>query len=143
MLLFLVAMTTSYHLYTIYFSGFNPINYMMIWYTLTLISPILSYICWYAKGNSKIALLINTFILLVAMRSSFSIEIWYFDLNKQKTIFFYENIVLIWKITILLFFLTYIIVHSITWYCSKVIIVWIYFLTKLHPHTWPWCSTIK
>ena len=80
-LLFFIGMTTSYHLYTIYFSGFNPKNYMIIWYSITLLSPILAFICWYAKGNGKISLLISSFIITAMMLSSFSIGLWYFDVN--------------------------------------------------------------
>ena len=80
-LLFFIGMTTSYHLYTIYFSGFNPKNYMMIWYSITLLSPILAFICWYAKGNGKISLLISSFIITAMILSSFSIGLWCFDVN--------------------------------------------------------------
>ena len=53
----------------------------MIWYGFTLISLLLAYVCWYAKGKSKISILISSLILSVMFITSFNIGIWYFDLN--------------------------------------------------------------
>ena len=80
--LFFVGVTSSYHIYTLLFSGFNPRNYMMIWYIITLTSQILSYITWYAKSNHIVSIIISSLIIAILIPICFSIGSWYFELNR-------------------------------------------------------------
>ena len=95
--LFFVGMIVSYHLYTICFSGFNSKNYMMIWYGITIITPLLAFICWYAKGEGKISIIISGIILAIMLISSFSIGMWYFYFKSMiDTILFIGTILVLY-----------------------------------------------
>ena len=80
--LFFAGMCIGYHLYTIMFAGFNPRLYMMIWYGLTLLSPILAFVCWYGKGKTKASLIIDMLVLAVMTSVCFEIGFWYFDIPR-------------------------------------------------------------
>ena len=49
--LFFICMVAGYYLYCHYVLGFLPRTYMMVWVIFSLVSPILAFICWYAKGE--------------------------------------------------------------------------------------------
>lgn len=76
---FFLGMCGAYHWYSIHFGGFNPGGYMRIWYGLTIISPVLGWLCWYAKGKGPAAAGIQTLIFTVLLLSCFGIGFWYFD----------------------------------------------------------------
>ena len=54
--LFFAGMVTSYYLYSNYIAGFFPKSYAMIWVGFTVVSPVLAFLCWYAKGRGKVSL---------------------------------------------------------------------------------------
>ena len=91
-------MNISYHLYTVLFIGFNPISYMKTWYILTIISPLLAYISWYAKSDNNLSIIINSIIILVMASSCFSMGLWYFDFRSiLYTIVFILSTIIIYK----------------------------------------------
>ena len=95
--LFFLGMNITYHLYTIVFAGFNPMNYMMIWYGITLFSPILAFICWYLKGNGIIPMIIKICIITVMILCFFYIGMWYFDfVSIIDTIIFIATLVVLY-----------------------------------------------
>ena len=68
---FFLGMVTSYYLYSNYVAGFFPRSYAMIWFGFTIIFPFLAFICWYAKGKSKLAWMLSALILAVLFNMTF------------------------------------------------------------------------
>ena len=97
-LLFFIGMTFSYHIYTKEVMGFNPSSYMRIWYGLTFISPIFSFISWYAKGNGYIPIIISSIIMYVMLSMCFSVGSIYFDFRGiLYTLSFIGTILVLYK----------------------------------------------
>ena len=69
--LFFAGMVTSYYLYSNYIAGFFPKSYAMIWVGFTVISPVLAFLCWYAKGRGKVSLALASGIISVLFNMTF------------------------------------------------------------------------
>lgn len=81
--LFFVGMVGSYYLYTVLVAGFFPKSYMMIWIVMTVISPFLAIVSWYAKGEGVIAIFISAIIFVFISRQTFAFGFWYFDIKNR------------------------------------------------------------
>lgn len=80
--LFFTGMLAGYYAYTRIFAGFYPDrSYFMLWAGLTLISPVLAFICWYAKGAGKAAVVISSVIIAVLFLQAFYFGTTYFDVS--------------------------------------------------------------
>ncbi|WP_027398906.1 hypothetical protein [Anaerovorax odorimutans] len=78
-LLFFAGMVSSYYIYTVKVAGFFPKSYMMIWIAITILSPFIGAVCWYAKGIHPVSLCISVMILMIMTRQAFVFGFWYFD----------------------------------------------------------------
>ena len=78
---FFAGMVTSYYLYSKFVAGFFPKSYALIWIGFTFISPLLAFVCWYAKGNSKPALVLSAMILAVLFNMTFVYGNSYFEMR--------------------------------------------------------------
>lgn len=78
--IFFAGMLISYYAYTKFIAGFFPVSYILIWVVLTLLSPVLAAVCWYARGKGIPALLLSAAICSVLFRCAFVWGMWYFDM---------------------------------------------------------------
>lgn len=76
---FFFGMVSSYYLYSNYIAGFFPKSYAVIWFGLTAVSPLLAFVCWYAKGKSKPAFILSILILAVLFNMTFVYGQWYLE----------------------------------------------------------------
>ena len=74
-----IGMVASYYLYSNYIAGFFPRSYAMIWFGFTAVSPLLAFVCWYARGKSKLAFILSALILAVLFNMCFVYGFGYFS----------------------------------------------------------------
>ena len=72
---FFISMLAGYYLYCNYVLGFLPRAYMMIWIVVSFASFFMAYICWYAKGEGIIAILISSVIIGVLLVQTINLNI--------------------------------------------------------------------
>ena len=77
---FFSGMIASYYAYSKWLVGFFPQSYALIWVGFTAISPLLAWICWYAKGNGKLSLWVSSLLIAVLFNVSFVYGWLYFNM---------------------------------------------------------------
>ena len=78
---FFTVMVSSYYLYSYYVGGFFPRSYALLWVVITVLSPVLAFLCWYAKGKGWLATLVSAGILAVLINMTFSYGFRYFHVR--------------------------------------------------------------
>lgn len=78
---FFLGMVASYYAYSKWIAGFFPQSYALIWTGFTAVSPLLAWICWYAKGKGKPALGISSLLIAVLFNASFVYGWLYFNMR--------------------------------------------------------------
>lgn len=91
--LLFVGMCVSYHWYTVTFCGFNPYQYMLVWYGITLLSPLIGWVCWFSKGTGTVSIVLSSCILMAMMLVCFSFGLWYFDFQSLVNILLFAGAV--------------------------------------------------
>lgn len=76
---FFSGMIASYYLYSKFIAGFFPLDYAMIWIIFTIFSPLPAFICWYAKGSSKVSFIISAIMIAALFNMTFVYGWLYFE----------------------------------------------------------------
>lgn len=78
---FFTGMVASYYIYSNFVAGFFPRSYAVIWMGCTIISPFLAFLCWYAKGKGKFALILSAGIVGFLINTAFAYGMFYIDIR--------------------------------------------------------------
>ena len=95
--LFFISMLAGYYLYCNYVLGFLPVTYMMIWVVISFLSIFMAYICWYAKGEGAIAIVISSVIIGVLFAQAFSLTQGFYVYNLMEVIKWLIGVLILYR----------------------------------------------
>lgn len=78
---FFCGFAASYYTFSYFVAGFFPRSYALIWVAFTIVSPVLAFFSWYAKGTGPIALILSAGILGVLLNTAFAYGMFYIDIS--------------------------------------------------------------
>ncbi|WP_455541924.1 hypothetical protein [Intestinibacter sp.] len=94
---FFISMLAGYYLYCNYILGFFPKAYMMIWLVISITSFFMSYICWYAKGEGIISIIISSVIIGVLFSQAFLITQGFYITHLLEVITWIIGIIILYR----------------------------------------------
>lgn len=94
---FFVSMLAGYYLYCNYILGFLPRAYMMIWVVMSFASIFLAYLCWYARGEGILAIVISSAIIGVLFAQAFSLTQGFYVYHITELITWIIGVVILYR----------------------------------------------
>lgn len=92
---FLISMLSGYYSYCNYVLGFLPRTYMMIWVIISFISFFAAYVCWYAKGEGILSVIISGGIIGVLFAQAFSLTQGFYVYNRMEVIVWIIGVIIL------------------------------------------------
>lgn len=83
---FFAGMISGYYLYCYYVAGFYPKSYAAIWIGVAIVSPVLAYVCWYARKEGFVWMALSGGILSTLISTAFSFGFFYITLVSWKNV---------------------------------------------------------
>lgn len=96
---FFIGMLLSYYSATYFIEGFVFERVIIYWLVLAFVSPIPAVLCWYAKGNGRLATFLSSVILAVffVMAFSFGFDFFNFRYNGMEAVNWVLALLVLWN----------------------------------------------
>ena len=95
--LFFISMLAGYYLYCNYVLGFLPKAYMMMWVMISFATFFMAYLCWYAKGEGVIAIIISSAIIGVLFAQAFSLTQGFYVYNLMEVVTWFIGVIILYR----------------------------------------------
>ena len=85
---FFCSFLASYYIYGISTVNEWPAGYsLVVWGGLAILSPLIGYFCWYAKGDGVLAIIVSSGFIGFLMNTTFDYGFWYFEVKSLMEVF--------------------------------------------------------
>lgn len=94
---FFISMLAGYYLYCNYVLDFLPRAYMMIWVVISFASIFMAYICWYARREGMLSIVISSAIIGALFAQAFSFLQGFYVYNIMEVITWMIGVVVLYQ----------------------------------------------